>query len=62
MADGEGAGLSAFEFDILREAFRKSVKEMNIGKDHWADHARRLYREMSDGEPDESMISRIIGR
>ncbi|WP_027062644.1 hypothetical protein [Mesorhizobium loti] len=62
MDDVEGAGFSAFEFDILREAFRKSVTEMRIAEEHWPEHARRLYQEMSEGEPDEQMIARIIGR
>ena len=44
MADGEGAGPSAFEFDILREAFRKSVTELKIGEQHWPEQARKLYR------------------
>lgn len=60
--DGEGTGLSAFEFDILREAFRKSVAEMNVAEGDWSEHAKRLFRDMSDGEPDEQMIARIISR
>ncbi|QND60406.1 hypothetical protein [Mesorhizobium huakuii] len=60
--DGESTGLSAFEFDILREAFRKSVTEMKVAQEYWPDHARRLYQEMADGEPDDSLIARIIGR
>ncbi|WP_156388972.1 hypothetical protein [Mesorhizobium sp. Root695] len=62
MEDGEGAGLSAFEFDILREAFRKSVTELKIAEHHWPEQARELYRAMADGEPDENLIARIISR
>ncbi|RVA25094.1 hypothetical protein EN935_24950 [Mesorhizobium sp. M7D.F.Ca.US.004.03.1.1] len=62
MADGEGAGPSAFEFDILREAFRKSVTELKIGEQHWPEQARKLYRAMADGEPDDNMIAWIISR
>jgi hypothetical protein len=54
--------VSAFEFDVVREAFRRSVKETNLAEAQWADHAKRLLREMCDGEPDEDLIERIIGR
>ena len=53
--------VSAFELDIVREAFRKLVGETNIAEEHWATHARRLFQEMGDGEPDETMINWIIG-
>ncbi|MBZ9775842.1 hypothetical protein [Mesorhizobium sp. CO1-1-8] len=58
----EHGRVSAFAFDIAREAFRKSVAETNMAEEHWGEHAKRLLQEMVDGEPDQSMIDRIIGR
>lgn len=54
--------ISAFAFDIVREAFRKSVVETKLAEERWADHAKSLLKEMADCEPDEDMINRIIGR
>lgn len=33
-----GAHFSAFDFDIIREAFRKSVRELNLAEELWAAH------------------------
>lgn len=54
--------LSAFAFDIIREAFRKSVRETNLAEEHWAEHAKSLVLDFTGREPDERMIDRIIGR
>ncbi|SFP86711.1 hypothetical protein SAMN03159463_05026 [Mesorhizobium sp. NFR06] len=52
--------LSAFDLDILREAFRKSVREQNIPTSRWVEHARLFIKEMSDDEPGEELIRIII--
>ncbi|QKC83295.1 hypothetical protein [Mesorhizobium sp. NZP2077] len=54
--------ISAFDFDIVRNAFRKSVIELNMAEEHWAKHARLLLKDFTDCEPDETIINRIIGR
>lgn len=58
----EDGPISAFEFDIVREAFRRSIVETKLAEKHWAEHAKNLLQQMADCEPDQSMIDRIIGR
>ena len=63
MGDKETRGhFSAFAFDIVKEAFMKSVREQNLAKESWAEHARLLLRDFTGGEPDQTMIDRIISR
>ncbi|BAV50976.1 hypothetical protein MLTONO_6074 [Mesorhizobium loti] len=59
--DHAGRHISAFAFDIVREAFRKLVRETNLAEEHWAEHAKMLLRDFSDNEPDESMINPALG-
>lgn len=54
--------ISAFAFDIVREAFRKSIVDTKLAEEHWANHAKSLVRDFTGCEPDQSMIDRIIGR
>jgi hypothetical protein len=54
--------VSAYVFDIVREAFRKSVRELNLPEEEWAEHAKLLMREMIGRDPNQNMIDRIIGR
>lgn len=58
----EEGRVSALDFDIVREAFRKSVKETNLAEEHWPKHIKLLFQDLLDHEPDESIINRIIGR
>jgi hypothetical protein len=60
--DHEVEQISVFEFDVAREAFGASIPEQNIAEVHWASHARHLFQELVDRDPDDRMISRIIGR
>ncbi|WP_156913714.1 hypothetical protein [Mesorhizobium sp. WSM3224] len=43
--------ISAFAFDIVRKAFRKSVIETNMPEDQWPEHAKRPLEEMAGREP-----------
>lgn len=43
-------GISAFECDVLRNAFKKSVIEENIPQYRWRSHARLLVSELTDHE------------
>jgi hypothetical protein len=43
--------ISAFDCEVLREAFRKSVIEDNIPEDQWRDRALLLVRELTGAEP-----------
>ena len=54
--------ISAFDFDVVREAFRHSVCEEHIAEARWTEHARRLFQELTDEEPDDDMISHVIAR
>ena len=58
----EHSHVSAFAFDIIREAFRKSVRNLNLPEERWTEHARSLVLDFTGREPDQSMIDRIIGR
>lgn len=60
--DHDCGQISAFEFDVVRKAFRTSVREMNLAENQWAEHARSLCRHMTDDEPDQSIIGHIVGR
>lgn len=42
--------VSAFDCDIIREAFRKSVIEENIPEDKWRSVAARLISEFTDSD------------
>ena len=47
--------VSAFDCDVIREAFRKSVVEENIPTDRWRSHAAALIRTftgLEDIDPD----------
>jgi hypothetical protein len=57
-----GDHVSAFDFDIVREAFRKSVRELNLAEEHWAAHAKSLFQDFTGSEPDDTMVNHIIGR
>lgn len=56
---GDGR-ISAFVFDIVCEAFRKSVRETKLADEHWAEYAKQLLQDMTGGEPDETIVKRII--
>jgi hypothetical protein len=60
--DHECGQISAFDFDIVREAFRQSVSERKIAEVRSPDYARQLFQELSDEEADDSIISHIIAR
>jgi len=60
--DHDVGRVSAFAFDIVREAFGKSVRETKLAEEHWAEHAKSLLQQMTDCEPDEEIVNRIIGR
>lgn len=63
MEDDTTPFISAYDFDIVRSAFRLSVAEGRIGERHWIQHARDLLRELTGHEDaDEAIINRIIGR
>ncbi|QPC93017.1 hypothetical protein [Mesorhizobium sp. INR15] len=62
MNQNQSYPLFALDFDIVREAFIKSVVELAIPEDRWAAQARRLLMELADNEPDEEMIGSIIGQ
>lgn len=42
--------MTAFECDVLRNAFKKSVIEGNIPEDKWRSHAMHLVSELTDHE------------
>ncbi|MFK0693226.1 hypothetical protein ACFX5Q_34675 [Mesorhizobium sp. IMUNJ 23033] len=50
MARAQRNSVSAFDCDILREAFRKSVVEDHIPDDQWRDHAALLVRAWTGSE------------
>lgn len=58
----EDGHISAFAFDIVREAFRRSVRETNLAEERWAEYAKLLCQEFTGVEPDQVLIDRIIGR
>lgn len=47
---------------LVRAAFRKSVRELNLAEEHWSEHAKLLLQELTGHEPDQCMIDRIIER
>ena len=46
--DHSGDRITAFECDVLRSAFRKSVIEEKIPEDRWHGHALNLVRELTN--------------
>jgi hypothetical protein len=62
MADDHSAGeISAFECDILRSAFRKSVVERRIAQREWRMHATLLARELTElDEIDPDIVDWIV--
>lgn len=62
MADYDSAGkISAFDCDILRSAFRKSVVEKRIAQREWRMHATLLARELTDlDEIDPDIVDWIV--
>jgi hypothetical protein len=57
------AFISAYDFDIVRNAFRLSVAEGLIAESHWIQHVRDLVRELTGHEDvDDSIVDRIVGR
>ena len=49
--------VSAFDCDVIREAFKKSVVEESIPADQWRNHAARLIRAFTGVEDiDPSML------
>ncbi|ESX50413.1 hypothetical protein NLY43_32035 [Mesorhizobium sp. C416B] len=46
--DEEGYSIDAFDFDVVCETFRRSVRELNLAEEHWVDHAKALLREFTD--------------
>jgi hypothetical protein len=42
--------VSAFECDVIREAFKKSVIEESVPADQWRNHAARLIRAFTSVE------------
>ncbi|WP_246800621.1 hypothetical protein [Mesorhizobium amorphae] len=59
--------VSAFDFDILRSAFKKSVSEERIPEDRWRGHAMTLVRELTgldDVDPDvlDLMMRQVNGQ
>jgi len=53
--------VSAFDFHILRSAFKASVAELLIPEAKWAEHAKELVRDLTDNDHvDSGMIEWII--
>jgi hypothetical protein len=53
--DKPGISVSAFDCDVMRSAFIKSVIEGNIPEDKWREHAALLIRDFTgsdDIDPD----------
>ncbi|ESZ14946.1 hypothetical protein X735_15225 [Mesorhizobium sp. L2C085B000] len=60
--DRECGQISAFDFAMVRQAFRQSVWEQGIAEGRWPDHAKRLFQQLTDEDPDDDMIGHIIAR
>jgi hypothetical protein len=61
MANGQRNSVSAFDCDILREAFRKLVVEEHIQEDQWRDYAARLIRTWTGSDViDPDMLEWIV--
>jgi hypothetical protein len=53
--DGLGVPVSAFDCDVLRSAFKKSVIEEKIPEERWREHAAlliRTYKGSDDVDPE----------
>jgi len=62
-ADHSDDRISAFECDIIRSAFRKSVVERRITEREWRMHARLLARELTElDDVDADIIDWIVRR
>jgi hypothetical protein len=61
LRDSESDRISAFDCDVIRQAFRKSVIEENIPPDQWRDHASALIRAFTGLEEiDPGMLAWIV--
>lgn len=61
MAAMQSASISAFDCDVIREAFGKSVVEENIPTDRWRDHAATLIRTFTGSDDiDPDMLAWIV--
>ncbi len=47
---------SAFDLDALREAFKKSARENDIGPSDWAEQARLFIEQATQGESSEDRV------
>jgi hypothetical protein len=55
------AHLSAFDSQILRDAFKASIAELRLPETGWAEHATAMLRDLTDNVPLEAgMIEWII--
>ena len=54
--DHSDRGISAFDCDVLRRAFKKSVIEGGIPEDRWQSHAIILVRELTGYEHVDSAL------
>lgn len=53
--------VSAFDFHILRSAFKASVAELSLPEAKWAEHAKAMVRDLTDNAHiDSDMIEWII--
>ena len=60
--DRKSGSISAFDFDILRNAYRTLVGDIKLDEALARRHARDLVRDLTNEvEIDEDLISRIIG-
>jgi len=61
--DHSGKGVTAFDCEILRGAFRKLVVENRITEREWRMHARVLARELTElDEIDPDIVEWIVRR
>ena len=58
----DSAHISAFDCDVIREAFKKSVIEESVPVDQWRDHATALIRAFTDVEEIEPALLDWIAR
>ena len=57
----ESEAVSAFDCDVIREAFKKFVLEENIPADQWRNHATALIRAFTGLEEiDSEMLEWIV--
>jgi len=48
----EGDRLSAFDLDVLRKAFKKSVRDHNVTDAGWAEYAKLFIKQVTNRDPD----------